>query len=106
MSSIGMLIQDAVFASDHISFFMDLDAASYLSHETNVMPAKQLHQLELENPRIADEYRQQLDHLFTGYNAYRQVKIIIEQSKTKQGTGHSKMKVVTTIYTAILHGLC
>jgi hypothetical protein len=81
ITSIGMLIQDAVFASYHRSFFMDLDAVSYFGHEPDVMPAKQLRQLQLDDPRIADEYRQQLHSLFTGRNVYRRVKIIMERSK-------------------------
>jgi endonuclease/exonuclease/phosphatase family metal-dependent hydrolase len=40
ITSIGMLSQDAVFASDHRSFFMDLDAVSYFGHELDAMPAK------------------------------------------------------------------
>jgi hypothetical protein len=52
-----MLSQDAVFASDHRSFFMDLEAASYFGHDTNIMPEKQLRQLQLDGLRIADEYR-------------------------------------------------
>jgi endonuclease/exonuclease/phosphatase family metal-dependent hydrolase len=40
ITSIGMLSQDAVFASDHRSFFMDLDAVSYFGHEPDDMPAK------------------------------------------------------------------
>jgi hypothetical protein len=54
ITSIGMLSQDAVFARDHRSFFIDLDAESYFSHETYAMPAKQLRQLQLDGPRIAD----------------------------------------------------
>jgi hypothetical protein len=42
ITSIGMLSQDTVFASDHGSFFMDLDAVSYFGHELDAMPAKQL----------------------------------------------------------------
>jgi hypothetical protein len=38
ITSIGMLSQDAVFASDHRAFFMYLDAASYFGHETDAMP--------------------------------------------------------------------
>jgi hypothetical protein len=58
ITSIGMLSQDAVFASDHTSFFMDLDAVSYFGHEPDVMPAKQLRQLQLDDLMIVDEYRQ------------------------------------------------
>jgi hypothetical protein len=82
VTSIGMLSQDAVFAGDHRLFFMDLDSVSYFGHEPDVMPAKQLQQLQLDDPRIADEYRQQLHRLFTGHNVYRRVKIIMERSKT------------------------
>jgi hypothetical protein len=82
ITSIGMLSPDEVFASDHRSLFMDLDAVSYFGREPDVMPAKQLRQLQLDNSRIADEYRQQLHRLFTGHNVYRRVKIIMERSKT------------------------
>jgi hypothetical protein len=81
-TSIGMLSQEAVFASDHISFFMDLDAMSYFGHEPDVMPAKQLRQLQMDDPKIAEENRQHLHRLFTGHNMYRRVKIITERSKT------------------------
>jgi hypothetical protein len=45
ITSIGMLSHDAVFTSDRRAFFMDLDAASYFGHETDVMPEKHLRQL-------------------------------------------------------------
>jgi hypothetical protein len=70
ITSLGMLSQDAFFASNHRAFFMDLDAASYFGHETDVMPAKQLRKLQLDDPRIADEYRQQLHRMFNGHNVY------------------------------------
>jgi hypothetical protein len=38
--------------------------------------------MQLYDPRIADEYRQQLHRLFTGHNVYRRVKTIMERSKT------------------------
>jgi hypothetical protein len=57
ITAIGMLSQDAVFVSDHRTFFMDLDVESYFGHETDAMPAKQLRPLRLDDPRIADEYR-------------------------------------------------
>jgi hypothetical protein len=75
ITSIGMLSQDAVFARDHRYFFMYLDAVSYFGHEPDYMPAKHLRQLQLDDPRIADEYRQQLHRLFTGHNMYRRVNI-------------------------------
>jgi hypothetical protein len=63
-------------------FSMDLDAESYFGHETDDMPAKQLRQLQLDDPRIVDEYRQQLHRLFTGHNVYRRVNTIVERSKS------------------------
>jgi hypothetical protein len=77
-----MLSQDAIFASDHRALFMDLDATSYFGHETDTMPSKQLRQLQWEDPRIADVYRQELQRLFTGNNIYRRVKGIMERSET------------------------
>jgi hypothetical protein len=71
IKSIGMLRQDTVFASDHRAFFMDLDAALYFGHDTKAMPEKQLRQLQLDDPSMADEHRQQLHRLFTGHNVYR-----------------------------------
>jgi hypothetical protein len=65
---------------------MDLDAVSYFGHELDAMPAKQLRQLELDRPHIADEYRQQLHRLFTGHNVYRRVNVIMERSKTGDWT--------------------
>jgi hypothetical protein len=82
IKSIGMLSQDAVFTSDHRAFFVDLDAASYFGHETDAMPEKKLRQLQLDDPRISDEYRKQLHRLFTGHNIYRQVKTTMEENKT------------------------
>jgi hypothetical protein len=69
--AIGMLIQDAVFESDHITFFMYLDFESYFGYKTGAMPVKQLRQLQLYDPRIADEYRKKLHKLFSTHNVYR-----------------------------------
>jgi hypothetical protein len=80
----GMLRQDAVFASDHRTFFMDLDVESYFGCETDSMPAKQLHQLQLDDPRIADEYWKKLHKLFSTHNVYRRVTKITERSNSKE----------------------
>jgi hypothetical protein len=84
ITSIGMVSQEVVFSSDHRAFFIYLDAASYFGHETDAMPAKQLRQLQLDDPRIAGEYKEQLHRLFTGHNVYRRVKTMMEQSKTDE----------------------
>jgi hypothetical protein len=57
ITAIGMLSQDAVFVNDHITLFMDLDVESYFGYEPDVMPATQVRQLQLDDPKIADEYR-------------------------------------------------
>jgi hypothetical protein len=40
ITSIGMISEDAVFVSDHRTFFMDLDVESYFGYETDAIPAK------------------------------------------------------------------
>jgi hypothetical protein len=77
ITAIGMLSQDAVFASDHRTFFMDLDVESYFGYEMDAMPASQLCPLQLEDPMIANEYRKQLHKLFATHNVYRCVTKII-----------------------------
>jgi hypothetical protein len=49
-----MLSQDAFFASDNRTFFMDLNVESYFGNKMDAMPAKQLRQLQVDDPRIAD----------------------------------------------------
>jgi hypothetical protein len=65
-------------------FFMDLDVESYFGYETDTMPAKQLRQLQLDDPRITDEYRQQLHTHFTNHSVYRRVKKIIARGKSEE----------------------
>jgi hypothetical protein len=84
ITAIGMLSQDAVLASDHRTFFMDLDVESHFGHETDAMPAKQLRQLKLDDPRIADEYRKQLHKIFSTHNVYRRVTKISERSNSQE----------------------
>jgi hypothetical protein len=84
ITSIGMLSQDAVRASDHNTFLMDLDVESYYGHETDAMPAKQLRQLQLDDPRIADEYRKQLHKLFSTHNVYWRVTKISERCNSQE----------------------
>jgi hypothetical protein len=84
ITAIGMLSQDAVFASDHRTFFMDLDVESYFGYEMDAMPEKQLCQLQLNDPRIADEYRKQLHKLFSTHNVYRRVTKIAERRNPKE----------------------
>jgi hypothetical protein len=84
ITAIGMLSQDAVFASDHRTFLMDLDVESYFGHETDAMPEKQLHQLQLDDQRIADEYRKQLHKLFPTHNVYMCITKISEKSNSQE----------------------
>jgi hypothetical protein len=84
ITAIGMLSQDAVFASDHRTSFMDLDVESYFGHKTEAMPAKQLRQLQLNDPRIADEYRKQLHKLFSTHNVYRSVTKITDRNNSQE----------------------
>jgi hypothetical protein len=84
ITAIGMLNQDAVFASDHRTFFMDPNVGSFFNNGTDAMPEKQLRQLQLDHPRIADEYRQQLHKLFSTHNVYRRVTKISERSNSQE----------------------
>jgi hypothetical protein len=84
ITAIGMLSQDTVFASDHRTFFMDLDVESYFGNEMDAVPAKQLPQLQLDDPRIEDEYRKQLHKLFSTHNVYRRVTKISEGSNSQE----------------------
>jgi hypothetical protein len=61
-----------------------MDIESYFGYETDAMPAKQLSQLQLGDPRRADEYRRQLHKLFTTHNVYRRVTKMIERSNSKE----------------------
>jgi hypothetical protein len=79
-----MLIQDAVFVRDHRTFFMDLDVESYFSNKTDAMSAKQLCQLQLDDPRIAYEYMKELHKLFSTHNVYRRVTKISEASNSQE----------------------
>jgi hypothetical protein len=63
---------------------MDLDVESYFGHETDAMPEKQLRQLKLDDPRIADEYRKQLHKLFSTHNVYRRVTKITDRSNSQE----------------------
>jgi hypothetical protein len=80
ITAIGMLSQDVVFASDHRTFFMDLDVESYFIYETDAMPSKQLRKIQLGDPRIAEEYRKQLQKLLSTHNFYMCVTKITERS--------------------------
>jgi hypothetical protein len=84
ITAIRMLSQGAVFASDQRTFFMDLDVDSYFSYETDAMPAKQLRQLQLDDPRIADEHRKQLNKLFSTHSIYMCVTKITPRSNSKE----------------------
>jgi hypothetical protein len=51
---------------------------------TLAMKRMQCRQLQLNDPMIADEYRQQLHKLFTNHKVYRHVTQIIARSNSKE----------------------
>jgi hypothetical protein len=63
---------------------MDLDVESFFGYETDAMPKKELRQLQLDHPRISDEYRKQLHTLFSTHNVYMRVTKITERSNSKE----------------------
>jgi hypothetical protein len=70
--------------SDHKTFFMDLDVDSYFGYKMDAIPAKQLRQLQLDDLRIANEYRQQLHTPFMNHNVYRRIRKNIGRTKSEE----------------------
>jgi hypothetical protein len=63
-----MLNFDAVFDSDHRTFFLDIDFEFVLGTELDNMAALQFRQLQLDDPIIAQGYGKIVHKLFTNHN--------------------------------------
>jgi hypothetical protein len=57
IKSIGLLDFDVIFRTDHRTFFIDIDMDGFFGSSMETLPAQQLRQLQLEDPRVATEYR-------------------------------------------------
>jgi hypothetical protein len=83
---IGMLNFDAVFDSDHRTFFLDIDFESVFGTELDNMAAPQFRQLQLDDPRIAEGYRKIVNKIFTNHNIYKRVQNIAARGKKEDWT--------------------
>jgi hypothetical protein len=83
---IGMLNFDAVFDSDHRTFFLDIDFESVVCTELDNMAAPQLRQLQLDDPRIVEGYGKSVHKLFTNHNIYKRVQSITARGNKEDWT--------------------
>jgi hypothetical protein len=70
---IGMLNFDAVFDSDHRTFFLDIDFESVFCTELDNTAAPKFRKLQLYDQRIAEGYGKIVHKLFTNHNIYKRV---------------------------------
>jgi hypothetical protein len=83
---IGMLSFDAVFDSDHRTFFLDIDHEYFFGKELDNMAAPQFRQLQLADPRIAAGYGEIVHKLFTNHNIYKRLQSIEARGKKEDWT--------------------
>jgi hypothetical protein len=83
---IAMLNFDAVFDSDHRTFFLDIDFESVFGTELDNMAALQFRQLQLDDPRIAEGYRKIIHKLFTNHYIYKRMQNIAARGKKEDWT--------------------
>jgi hypothetical protein len=81
-----MLNFDAVFDSNHRTFFLDIDFESVFSTELYNMAAPQFRQLQLDDTRISEGYGKIVHKLFTNNNIYKRVKNIAARGKKEDWT--------------------
>jgi hypothetical protein len=82
IQAIGLLDFDVVFRTDHRTFFIDTDMAGLFGSATETLPAQRLRQLQLEDPRVATEYRKALHQQFIHHIVFRRIKEQSESSKS------------------------
>jgi hypothetical protein len=80
--AIGLLDFDAVFRTDHRPFFIDIDMDGFFGSATETLPAQRLRKLQLEDPRVATEYRKALHQQFIHHSVFRRIKEQSESSKS------------------------
>jgi hypothetical protein len=82
IQSIGLLDFDVIFRTDHRTFFIDIEMVGFFGSATEILPAQRLMQLQLEDPRVATEYRKILHQQFIHHNVFHQIKEPSESSKS------------------------
>jgi hypothetical protein len=83
---IVMLSFDAVFDSDHRTFFLDIDFDSFFGTELDNMIAPQFRQLQLNDPIISEGYGKIVHKLFTNHNIYKRVQSIAARGNQEDWT--------------------
>jgi hypothetical protein len=79
IQSIGLLDFDFIFRTDHRTFFIDIDMDGFFGSATKKLLAQRLRQLQLEDPKVATEYRKVLHQKFIHHSVFRRIK---EQSES------------------------
>jgi hypothetical protein len=74
IQSIGLLEFDIIFRTDHRTFFIDIDMGGLFGSATETLPVQRLRQLQLEDPRVAAEYRKVLHQQFIHHIFFRRIK--------------------------------
>jgi hypothetical protein len=82
IQAIGLLDFDVIFRTDHRTFFIDIDMDGFFGSATETLPAQRLRQLQLEDPRVATEYRKVLHQQFIHHSVFRLIKEQSESSKS------------------------
>jgi hypothetical protein len=82
IQAIGLLDFDVIFRTDHRTFFIDIDMDGFFGSATATLPAQRLGQLQLEDPRVATEYRKALHQQFIHHSVFRRIKEQSESSKS------------------------
>jgi hypothetical protein len=82
IQAIGLLDFDVIFRTDHRTFFIDIDMDGFFGSATETLPAQRLRQLQLEDPRVATEYRKVLHQKLIHHIVFRRIKEQSESSKS------------------------
>jgi hypothetical protein len=80
--AIGLLDFDVVFRTDHRTFLIDIDMDGFFGSATEKLPAQQLRQLQLEDPRAATAYKKAFHQQFIHHSVFRRIKEQSESSKS------------------------
>jgi hypothetical protein len=82
IKSIGLLDFDVIFRTDHRTFFINIDMEGFFGSARETLPAQRLRQLQLEDTRVATEYRKVLHQQFINHSVFRRIKEQSESSKS------------------------
>jgi hypothetical protein len=81
IQAISLLDFGVVFRTDHRTLFIDIDMDRFFGSATETLSAQRLRQLQLEDPRVATEYRKALHQQFIHHSVFRRIK---EQSESRK----------------------